>query len=184
MRDCRCSSAARKSSLELEVPQRRGGLGAQEGDRLLVVRKRSFCPARVLGVDHANRLVLHDYRNGEDGQDRRGACPVRVDDDPSSRIGRDDVRTAAVHHPPDDGAVMAHLGPRAFDGRGVTVLPDGPDGQLFAFAGEEQNAGRASRVRNRAEQDLGQAVRGPRRRQRVHDLMRADGVDSLPSPPT
>ena len=50
--------------------------------------------------------------------------------------------------------------------------------QLFAFAGEEQNAGRAGRVRNRAEQDLGQAVRGPGGRQRAHDLMRADGVDS------
>ena len=104
-----------------------------------------------------------------------------MDDYPGTRIGRDDVRTAAVHHPPYNGAVMAHLGPWAFDVRDGTVLPDGPDRKLFAFAGEKQNAGRAGRVRNRSEQDLGQAIRGPGGRQRVHDLMRADG--SIPAEP-
>src|SRR6201996_1592693 len=106
-------------SLELEVPQRRGRLRAQEGDRLLVSGSEASARLLMLGVDHANRLVLHDYRDGEDGRDRRVALvPSSWTMTRVGRIGRDDVRTAAVHHPPDDGAVMAHLGPRAFDGRG------------------------------------------------------------------
>ncbi len=92
-------------------------------------------------------------------------------------IGRDDERAAAVHHAPDDGPVIGHLGPRPIDRRGVTALADGPDHKVFRFAGEEQDAGRTGRVRNRAEHDLGQAVQGPRCRQRTHEVMRADRVD-------
>jgi hypothetical protein len=122
---------------------------------------------------------LHEYRDGEEGRDRRLALvwPEWMITG-ADRVGRDDERTAAVHHPHHNGVVMGRRGPGAFDDRGGTVLPDGPNRKLSAFAGEKQNTGRAGRARNHSQQDLGQAIWGARCRQRAHDLMRAGRIDS------
>ena len=120
----------------------------------------------ALGVDHANCLVLDEYWDGKGGRDRR------------LRLGCDDNWTRPRRHPRYDGAIVPDLGPRTLDRRNVTAFPDSPNRKPVAFVGEEQNPARAGRARNHSQQDRGQAIPGVRRRQRVHDLMRADGIDS------
>ena len=93
-------------------------------------------------------------------------------------VGGDDDRGATVHHAAHNIPVIGHLGPWPVHNRNVAVIMDGPDRQILRFAGEEQDAAGTGRVRDRAQNDVGQGVRGPRPRQRAQELMCADRVDT------
>ena len=69
----------------------------------------------------------------------------------------------AVHRAAHDARVIGHLGPRPVDDRDVAVIVDGADRQILRLAGEQQDAARAGRVRDRAEQMLAKpsGVRAP-----------------------
>ena len=105
-----------------------------------------------------------------DGPDASAGCCERT-------VGGDDHRGATVHHAAHDVPVIRHFGPRPVHNRIRAVILDGPDRQILRFAGEEQDAARTGRVRDGAQNDVGQALRVRRPRQRTQELMRADRID-------
>src|ERR1700710_1428307 len=96
----------------MEVPQRCGGLGAEEGYRFLVVGIEVSAGLLLLDIYDADCVVLQsywDYENCWAEETTREA----------------DARRAVLHRAPDGVPVIGHLARRPVDERHLAVILNG-----------------------------------------------------------